>query len=198
MHDELTALREQTATALRGLANDWAEGSLGPSDFGDAVASLLEDAHTSAAVLGRMHAGDDAPEDEDDRTFGESVVDGEVEYLGKFVADLEGDRYFDAEDNPRADAVAARAASYASKLTATASEAWGLALPETTLFYWMLGGTEDHCDDCPELARSGPYRIDTIPTWPAAGATQCRVNCLCYVRTAAGAIGFRRETGDTG
>jgi len=194
MHDELTALRESTADALRGLANDWAGGNLGPSDFGDAVASLLEDAHTQAAVIGRMHAGDDAPEDEDDRSFGESVVDGEVEYLSKFVADLEGDRYFDAEDNPRADAVAARAAQYAGKLTATANESWGLALPETTLFYWILGGAEEHCDDCPTLAVNSPYTAATIPTWPSAGATTCRGNCLCYCRTSSGAIGFRRET----
>lgn len=193
MHEELTALREQTAEQLRALANDWAEGNLGPSDFGDAVAALLEDAHTQAAVLGRMHAGDDAPLDEDDRAFAESVVDGEVEYLAGFVRDLEGDRYVDADGNPKADAVAARAASYARRLTGTANESWGLSLPATTLLYWQLGGNEDHCESCPELSRSGPYRIDTIPTWPGMGETECRTNCLCYVRTSAGATGFRRE-----
>jgi hypothetical protein len=51
----------------------------------------------------------------------------------------------------------------------------------TGLLYWDLGVAE-HCPDCLILNANSPYTAQSIPTYPAAGTTQCKGNCQCNLR----------------
>lgn len=79
----------------------------------------------------------------------------------------------------RENTIATRAQLYAERVRGTANTGMVGNLPETTLIYWRLGPNEDHCPDCPVLAKGGPYIPKTLPTVPGAGMTECLVNCKC-------------------
>lgn len=192
MHDAFLALHADTSAEARALVAQVAAGEIGPRQFGELFAALLEEAHTEAVVLGRSHAGDTAPLEADDRRFAAAVMDHEAAFLAGFVRDLEDDRYLDAEGSFRIEAAAQRAGMYVGRLTGTANEAWGLTLPpETTLLYWTLGANDDrNCPDCPALESRSPYRPEEMPTWPGRSETQCLSRCRCSVHTAAGQTGF--------
>lgn len=186
MHNAFHRLHAEASEAASLLAAQVAGGSLSPSEFGDEMAALLEDAHTRAVVIGRTHAGDTAPEEADDRLFAEAVVDGESEFLAAFVGDLEAGRY---EGN--AAGVERRSLAYLGRLAGSANEAWGLTLPpDTTLFWWRLQDHDAACAACPDLALNSPWRIDTIPTWPGQNQTPCLWQCRCEISTASGSRGF--------
>jgi hypothetical protein len=192
MQDSFTALHAHTRQQTADLARMLTEGLLTPEGFGDRMAALLEDAHTQAVVLGRMHAGDTAPVEADDRAFAEAVVDGESEFLSAFVRDIQDGRYQDEDGEWRLAGMTNRAGMYADRLVGTANEAWGLAMPEDTLYYWHLGGEElTSCSRCPELAESGPWTGAEMPTWPGLNETPCLGNCRCLASTSEGQTGFR-------
>jgi hypothetical protein len=192
MQDAFVALHAHTRQQTADLARMVSEGLLTPEGFGDRMAKLLEDAHTQAVVLGRMHAGDRAPVEADDRAFAEAIVDGESEYLAAFVRDLADGRYQDDGGAWRVQGMQNRAGMYADRLLGTVNEAWGLAMPEGTLYYWHLGGDElTSCGRCPELAESGPWTAAEMPTWPGLNETPCLGNCRCWTSTPDGQIGFR-------
>jgi hypothetical protein len=190
MQTAFEALHAWTRQRTDTLAEHVAQGFISPTEFGDQMASLLTIAHTRAVVLGRHHAGDTAPEEADDREFAEQVIDGESEFLHAFVRDIAEGRYQDADGEWRLAGLQRRAGMYSDKIRGTAQEAWGLALPEGTLFFWHLNDAA-HCLDCPELEENSPYTIDTIPTWPGKGETECRTSCRCWTRTNDGRDGFR-------
>lgn len=185
---DLEALWRETRTELRSVVDGYVSGYLTASDFGDRIVEKLEDAHTAAGTLGRNRAGDDAPADADDRAFAEQIVDGQVEYLARFVQDLESGRYRDEHGNEDTDAIADRAGLYANRLTGTANEAFALSSPDET-FDWILGG-ENNCDDCPELAAGSPYTAENLPPPPGSNATQCLFNCNCSLERSDGVSGF--------
>jgi hypothetical protein len=197
MHDQFVALHADTREELFALVRQVGAGEIGPRQFGDLAASILEEAHTEAVVIGRQHAGDTSPVDADDRAFAARIVDEESEFLAGFAADLEAGRYEDEDGTFRLAAAQQRAGYYAARLTGTANETWGLTLPpETTLLYWTLGQpASEHCPDCPTLASRSPWRTATIPTWPGRNETTCLSRCLCVVHTAAGQTGFRIPEG---
>lgn len=191
-HEQFLALHADTLEQLRALVGQVAAGEIGPRQFGDLMAAHLEEAHIEAVVIGRHHAGDLAPLEEDDRRFARTIVDHEAEFLAGFVSDLEDDRYLDAEGNFRLGAAQQRASLYAGRLVGTANQTWGLTLPpETTLIYWLLDDGAASCSDCPSIASRSPYRPDDMPTWPGQGETQCLSNCRCVTRTASGQTGFQ-------
>lgn len=189
------SIRDTLYAAVRGargdlsaLAGKYAGGDLTPDEFGDRVAALLEDAHAYSVMLGRHLAGDDAPAEADDRKFGELVVDGEAEYLARFVKDLDGGRYRDEEGNEDEGAIGRRASLYASRMVGTGNEAFALTSDEGG-WEWRLGGAELHCGECPDLAAGSPY--ETPPAYPGANSTPCLSNCLCSLVRSDGVEGFR-------
>lgn len=152
---------------------------------------ILLAAHTEAVVIGRTHAGDDAPEEVDDALFAAGVLEDEHAFLQGFRQDLESGRYTGEDGVRDGDAVAARAELYARRLTGTANEVWVLSLPDDTLLAWHLGAEDSStCTDCPELAEASPYTPDTLPTYPGKGETLCGANCRCDVSTGSGQRGF--------
>ncbi len=194
MQAELAALLHATREALDNRVDAWDRVDLTADEWGEEVAALLADAHTRAVVIGRTHAGDDAPEEADDREYAERIVygdGGEAEYLVSFVADLAGDRYL-TDDGVDTAAIKRRARLYAGKLVGTANDAWVLTLPETTVYQWHLGQADgSHCTDCPRIAAGSPYHHDSLPTVPGAGKTSCLANCRCWLETGTGQTGFR-------
>lgn len=178
---------DRLVAETRLLAQALAVRNLSPKAFTDALSDLLEAAHTEAVLLGRGRAGDFAPEEPDDRRFAGQVVDGEAEYLAAFRADLEDGRYADQPE-----AIARRAELYSGRLVGTANEVWALAGEETARYHWRLGGAEAHCEDCPALARGGPYTLAQLRgRFPGSNQTACLFNCRCYLEREDGARSFR-------
>ncbi len=192
MHQAFRDLHATTREALSRLADGWAEGLLSARSFADAMDEVLLTAHTQAVVIGRTHAGDDAPEEADDRRFAETVVEGEHDYLQAFREQMDTGRYLTPEGHRDGAAVARRAEHYAGRLTGTCNEVWALTLPEDTLLTWTLARSEEgqSCADCPEIAGRSPFTPATIPTYPGRNETLCRGSCRCSVTTQAGLSGF--------
>lgn len=182
-------LWRDTRGELRSLADGYVSGHLTATEFGDRMTGKLEDGHTDAVNLGRAHAGDDTPEAAEDRKFAEQIVDGETEYLAKFVQDLEGGRYRDEHGNEDAQAISDRAALYANRMTGTANEAFALSSDDAT-FDWVLG-SEDPCDDCPGLADGSPYTPENLPAPPGSNETACLFRCQCTLERSDGLEGFK-------
>lgn len=181
----LSVLVQRTTTETERLAQAAVEGRISPRAFGDRMAALLEDAHTEAVLLGRMHAGDLSPAERDDAEFAARVVDAEAEFLAGFVEDLSDGRYAE-----KADAAASRASLYASRVAGTANEAFVLA-SEDTLWVWELGAPETgHCEECPRLAANSPYTTAELPATPRSNQTPCMQNCSCRLIRADGVEGF--------
>lgn len=194
MHQTLASHLAATRETLSSLASHWAAGEITPQQFGDTVDQALLAAHAGAVRIGRWHAGDRAPAEEDDLRFAETVRDEEAEFLAAFVRDLDGDRYRGEDGSRNGVAVARRASLYANRLIGTANEAWALTLPEETELTWILGEPEtSHCEECPALAAASPYTPATLPTYPGQGRTPCITQCLCSLETSAGQAGFSLE-----
>jgi hypothetical protein len=190
VHDEFAALHADTRERLASLAHEWAAGEWSANGFAEAMDRVLLDAHTAAVVIGRTHAGDDAPEEADDARFAAGIVEGEHEYLRGFVQDL--DHRYTGEDGVRdGEAVAARAKDYVGRVTGTANEAWTLTLPEETPLWWRLSQPEESaCTDCPELANASPWTPGDLVAHPGSNQTSCLQNCRCWLETASGQRGF--------
>lgn len=158
------------------------------------LASLLP-AHTQAAVLGRQRAGSTGPQDPFDTQFAQGVVDTQVPFLDKFAQAIkDGDsRYVDADGNILIDAVNARLQKYMERVVGTANEAFVLASPAGSTFDWRLMMGANHCTDCPLLAAGSPYTMQTLPSVPGDGSTECNVLCLCEIIRHDGVIGFTRS-----
>ena len=171
------------------LVLDYATGKAPTRNFVDNVARMLTDRHARAAVLGRQLAGDRRPRNMGDDIFASMVTLRERDYLERFRRDLQAGRYTDEEGNPKVSQIQQRALAYTGKLVGTANEAF-VAASWGHSFHWIMGAAEEHCEDCPRLAREGPYQWDNLPTVPRANKTQCKFNCRCHLKRDDGLEGF--------
>ena len=164
---------------LRSRSRQWIESApmIDAAAFGQMMRTELLGGHTQAAFLGRTLAGSALPLSDADRMFAQSVMDEQEVFLAGFIADLEAGRYTDDLGADTA-AVAHRAAMYADALLGTANQAWAEMHEAETQIQWLLG-SGDNCADCPDIAAGSPYTRDTLPTYPGAGDTACRGNCMC-------------------
>lgn len=213
----LLLLIADTDHRLAATATAMASASITVGQWRDQTLTELTQAHTSAAYIGRRAAGDTAPMGPQDVAAGDAAAATQAPFLDGFASDIMHGRYAPKPEPPEArqpapteppatptetpaptvptidiDAVVRRTHLYAQRLRGTAEEQWARSQPEGTRFTWVMGGNEDHCEDCPRLAAGGVYTIDTLPTFPGAGDTECMVNCLCHLETDTGAIGFER------
>lgn len=178
-----------TRRQINRLVLNYVTGKLPSRNFVDSIASLLTDRHARAAVLGRQLAGDKRPRNMGDDIFSSMVVLQEREYLQRFMRDLQVGRYTDEEGNPKVSQIQQRALTYTGKLIGTANQSF-VAASRGYSFHWIMGGAEQHCEDCPRLARGGPYSWNNLPTVPRANATQCKFHCRCYLKRTDGLEGF--------
>jgi len=179
-----------TRTQINKIVLDYSTGKLSARRFEESMTQLLEDRHARAAVLGRQLAGDSRARNVADDAFARIVLKQEKEYLRNFTNDLLQGRYTDEEGNPKVSVIQQRALSYTGKLVGTANEAFA-AGSQGFSFDWVMGGAEEHCEDCPRLAANSPYAWDALPTVPRANATQCKFHCRCYLKRNDGLDGFQ-------
>ena len=173
---------------MRELVAGIKDGSV--RDFGDAFDDLLLDAHADAATLGRQRAGNLAYQNTDDILWGIAAKDKDADYLLRFLDDIAGGRY-GTMDALNYSAIANRADLYVSRSRGTANQAFVDASTDQDEFIWRLGGNENHCSECPELAAMSPWYKDDLFYVPGDGDTPCLSRCKCYLVRADGITGFK-------
>ncbi len=169
--------------------------------------AILLDGHFEALKLGYERAGVFDYDADHLKMLARGIKDKESDFLQGyhdqnggwhrgFLGDIKsGDdpRYFNEDGTFRPGSLDARSDLYVGRMRGSANEAFAIASfeedPETE-FTWALGGTEDHCEDCPEIAAGSPYTQDTLYTYPGAGDTECLGRCLCILEREDGATGF--------
>ena len=187
----VTAHRGRIATLTDGLAR----GVYSEREYIETLFALLEDGHTESVRLARGLNEDFTPLEADDRAFASLVMDGEAEFLARFLTDLQAGRYTDADGELKGRAVAARARMYTGKYRGTANEVFVLSSPEGDEFAWHQL-TIEPCEDCPRIEAGGPYTAEALALigHPGQGRQQCRTNCGCVVvRLSDGRFGFSRS-----
>ena len=178
-----TLLREVAPRATNDLCDVWMR-TRDTDKFGADLYELLTRYHTVAVYEGRKRAGDRTPPEADDRRFAEQVMRNEDLFIAGFLEDLDTGKY----DGLGVQPIMRRAQYYLKRVMGTANEAWALSTPGG--IWWVLGGDEGHCPDCPRLAAGSPYTALTLPTYPRACETDCLFNCKCYLRAEDGSRSF--------
>src|SRR5688500_15121629 len=112
----LRRLQGSTASQQAPLSTRPREGAIKPHTFPVEDGKLLREAHSRAAYLGRVKAGDKAPFDRVDRAAGQRATKAQVKFLRGFRADLTSAEGY-TEQRAKA-----RAALYAKALVGTANE----------------------------------------------------------------------------
>lgn len=190
-HEQFADLHSDIAGRLAALAHEWAAGEWSAGTWSEEMDRILMEAHTAAVVIGRTHAGDDAPEELDDRRFAEEVVSHERDFLDGFREDLEAGRYTAQDGTRDGERVASRASRYVSRITGTANAAWTAILAADTEIWWILGAEDSsNCDACPAIAEGSPYPAHSFDLWPGSNQTPCMASCRCSLQTNAGLKGF--------
>jgi len=168
--------RHQTATyeTLNSLTRQLYAGRINIAQWEIAIASQLKDAHLAQAIFavgGRANM----TSVEYGRVGG--TLRDEYRYLANFANDIASGRISERQ-------ALARIQQYGN---ATQQSYWReYALASKSDIYWNLTPA-DHCQasanglGCVDLALGSPYTVETLPTFPGAGATTCRGNCTCFL-----------------
>lgn len=176
---------------LKTSALDAATGSLSVDEaVSRGLAAFLE-SHANASHAGRALNGVSHGVDAADRALGRVTAMEQAVYFEKFAASLEGGKYQRDDGTLDEAAIERRAGLYTTRLRGTANEAWALSLPDDDLVIWELGGSEESCSVCPDLAAQGPYKRAELPTFPGANETPCLFNCNCQLRSQSGTEAFK-------
>lgn len=166
--NEMYRHQKATYNALDSLTKDLYAGRVDVTGWQAAVALELRDAHLAQAMFGA--GGRVNMTQANWGRVGGTLAD-EYRYLTNFASDISSGRVSEAQ-------ALARIKQYGN---ATQQSYWReYAVNTITLLYWVLRPV-NNCSDCVNYALSSPYTIDTIPTYPGAGATRCRGNCACYL-----------------
>lgn len=189
------AYRRIEASARRRfdvLARRLADGKIDLATWQERFLDILIDRHAAAAEIGRRRATGAAPGRlDEDTSLGGVVADSEALYLQGFADDIAGGRYTGEDGRIDAEAISRRSGFYAARLLGTANEAFALGSGEGESFDWVLGGAEDHCQDCPDLAAGSPYPAALLWAYPRGGTTACLFHCKCHLkRVGDGRTGF--------
>lgn len=151
--------------------------------------NALDTAHTDSWSIGRALAGDDSPNDILDAQEGILRARDEVYWLDGFYEDLKTGRY-DVNGKLNMREIQRRSSLYVPKIRGTTNIAFDIHSPSHFLFDWILGGSEEHCPDCPYFARTGPYPQGGLPAYPGDGSTPCLFHCKCWLRRDDGVTGI--------
>jgi len=168
MPKALDTLIDALRAELGHLANGLVGGQLQPAEWHNATLQALADYHAAAYLAGRGLEMLDA----DGETLVLAQIADQAGYLNRFTDAVEANDLSVAQ-------IAVRAGIYAASLRTTWSRAatWGANLPfypgdggTACLMYcgcswqsrgggwwWMLGATHEHCDDCRVRADGSPY-----------------------------------------
>jgi hypothetical protein len=206
--DPFTVLVADTDDEFVKILRQYLKGGY-ESSFGDAMLRQLLISHEQAHVLGQSKWGGvnvgraEAEANKvvrlgkavvNPRTYDVTMVQPEANFVAGFIRDLidKDKRYFEPDGSPRVEQILGRMRMYEGKLRGT--EGWGVldGGPFLQLWEWQLGGTEDHCEDCPYLASLVPVTRDEWFATPGECMTPCLWNCLCKLV----AVGAEISTAD--
>lgn len=186
---------------LHGLNRDLELGKIDPAEWSTKFDELLLEGHRSAVELGRARGGGPALSDDEAFLRARGAKDTEAEFLKGFEDAIRAKdgRYFDDNGRLRPGSLDWRTSLYVGRMRGTANEAFVEADPDSS-YTWELGGTEEHCEDCPVMAAGSPYSSDTLPSYPGDGSTECLGNCDCVLVRSDDVRGFPRAhlDGDVG
>lgn len=146
---------------------------IGQSEWDTQNQSLANAASTKVVRLGKTFINP--------RTRDYEFVPGEADFVAGFIQNLidKDPRYFDEDGVIRLDQVLGRMRMYEGKLRGTQGEGVLDGGPLDTLWKWKLGGSEEHCEDCPFLASLVAVTKAEWYTTPGSCDTLCLFNCTC-------------------
>jgi hypothetical protein len=181
---DFNAMIRKRRREVRQATEDLASGKINIHQWADRFDASLLSGHSRAWHLGRRLAGDLRGFGTDDMLAGRAAKDKDSKFLNQFVQDIvdRDPRYVEQSGQIRANAVINRANLYIGRMRASAAESFVGACKDDELFDWILGATEQHCEDCPALAALSPFTKSTLSTYPGEGDTECLGNCKCYLR----------------
>ena len=164
-------------------------GEISAEEWLELYDAMLLEGHANAWWIGRGFAGDNSDFNDDDLFIGRGYRDADADYLLKFYNDVMIGVYSDEDGNPKKRMMHSRSRLYIGKLRGTTNEAFVDGSSESALFYWRLGGNEEHCTECPSFVDifDGVTK-DTMFTTPGAGDTPCLGNCLCHLESVANSM----------
>lgn len=189
---EFDAMIRQRKGELSRLVSRLSSRSITVDEFGRVFDSILLESHANGWTLGRQRAGNLKEEMFDDYLAAVAAKDKDGAFLLNFLDDISGGRYGDINELSTG-AIQARANLYVARARGTSNEAFVETSPDGMEFTWHLGGTEDHCSDCPEIAALSPFIKDTMFTYPGHGDTPCLANCKCYLTREDKVSAFQRS-----
>lgn len=181
----------QVKAGIDSVVIDLITGAINESKFVDNMSAHLEIAHTKSSMLGRNRAGDLTPLHDVDKNLGRIVTNIEKDFLTAFSQDIKYGRYTNEDGSYNESAIRTRAQYYSGRCLGVANETFVATQDDDTLLWWVMGGAENHCPDCPDIAANSPYVKSTIPSMPHTNETQCMFQCKCHIRTEYGKTGFK-------
>jgi len=168
-----------------------ASSKISPDEWYELFDALLLEGHTNSAWIGRsLSAGEVLELIEDDLIYGRSIKDADADYLLNFLDDITAGRYGELTDLSSAQ-IENRVKLYINKMRGTVNSSFLDSSPPDAEWYWRLGGNEEHCTSCPELAAMSeetPFLTSDLPTVPGQGGTECLTNCLCHLERVANGV----------
>lgn len=186
---EHDALVNATGDRIDALLKRYAAGTVDADGFLEEFGNILKTSHGAAYRLGWRLSDGPMPDPLDFANYGQRMADLESSFIQGLISDLEKGKYGDPVE-AGSGALQARLDLYARKVSSSASDGFVDGSDPDSEWAWELGGTEDHCEDCPYIAASGPYSQNTLFTKPRAGDTPCLGNCLCRLVRDDGVAGF--------
>lgn len=183
--ERLDEQREEARQFILFLLAEWAAERVLWSDVDNIVSTLIVNGHAEAHYLGRLAAGDTDPLGEEDTAAADRVWRSESVYWRNLSQDVQIGKYGKPgdTDNPlKLDQLGRRIVSYTNKWVGTANLAWVGSFAPDELIDWVYNAEAAHCRDCPRIAEASPYTMDTLPSVPGDGNTECLVWCRCILR----------------
>ena len=187
-HDRIVT---DSSQKFHDLAAKYGMGQMTREEFMSAYDAALVKYHGEAYSIGMTAGGGAASKAQMDEV-GRAMADVESQYLQGLADAIENGDYDDenGDFNPDAPGLINRTGLYGGKVSSSATSGFVDASPDSMTFDWQLGGDEDHCPDCPELAAAGSFTKSELITTPRAGDTQCLGNCQCSLVRSDGQKGF--------
>jgi len=190
LQSRLEAEARRRANLASRLADSFAAGRVGSEQFADEFYEILLGGHAEAWGLGRALAGDPSS-DPFDLIHGRAKADRETAFIARFAGQLDAGWATGEDGSVDAEKIARRMRLYVGKLRATGAEAFVETSADAEEFDWVLGAVEEHCNDCPRIARLSPFLKDELFQYPGDGETPCLSNCKCHlVRASDGVASF--------
>jgi hypothetical protein len=179
---------------LHGLNDDLESGRIDAETWADKFHEILFDGHSESWAMGQLRAGVTDVDVDEQFKVARQMADEESEFLQGFLDAINNKdpRYVGEDGKIVPDSLDDRTNLYVGKMRGTANQGLVDGSDDDAEFDWVLGATEQHCEDCPDLADLSPYTKESLPSPPGSGDTECLGNCDCELVRSDGVKGFPR------